>query len=361
MTEDRMQLTLRTGERAPPCYGMDKSKSFYSFDAQAGRPAVIILSGSLPPSVTIGIATLLNESADAFSALGSDVLLMVDGEADCALAYEATAMPGVQVVYCLKDYFDRCGFASQRPWVFLIDRNQRILDQFDPCDGADWIASALACLATIPIEEPRCIGLPAPLLSIPAIFSPAFCRTLIAHFEGGSPSQGGMASIDRSGHAVHKIDVDKKRRQDCVLQQGEAIHGQVVSALTRCCLPEMKKAFQFDAHYTDRILIARYDDTGGYFKRHRDNVAASVAFRQFALSVNLNAGEYEGGHLSFPEYNGHLYRPATGGGIIFSASLLHEAMPVTRGRRYVLLTFFHNAEAEAIRAAGLIRSETMAA
>ena len=78
----------------------------------------------------------------------------------------------------------------------------------------------------------------------------------------------------------------------------------------------------------------------------------SVAFRQFALSVNLNA-EYEGGYLLFPEFNDHRYRPGIGGGILFSTSLLHEATPVTRGHRYVLLTFLHDARAEARRVATL--------
>ena len=63
--------------------------------------------------------------------------------------------------------------------------------------------------------------------------------------------------------------------------------------------------------------------------------------------MNLNAEDYDGGHLLFPEYNSHRYKPGTGAGVIFSCSLLHEAAPVTRGRRYVLLTFFHDAEAQA--------------
>ena len=43
--------------------------------------------------------------------------------------------------------------------------------------------------------------------------------------------------------------------------------------------------------------------------------------------------------------------PPTGGGLIFSGTLIHEAQPVTRGARYVLLTFLHDAESEARRLA----------
>ena len=52
------------------------------------------------------------------------------------------------------------------------------------------------------------------------------------------------------------------------------------------------------------------------------------------------AGEaFEGGELRFPEYGPQVYRPGTGAAIVFSSSILHEAMHVTAGRRYVLLAF----------------------
>jgi predicted 2-oxoglutarate/Fe(II)-dependent dioxygenase YbiX len=122
-------------------------------------------------------------------------------------------------------------------------------------------------------------------------------------------------------------------------------------ALLGRCAPEIARAFQARITHMDRLLVARYDDTGGWFRRHRDNVGENVAFREFAISVNLNTEDYDGGHLLFPEYNDHRYSSPTGGGLIFSASLLHEATEVTRGRRYVLLTFFHGDEAEARRQA----------
>jgi len=178
--------------------------------------------------------------------------------------------------------------------------------------------------------------------------SSGFCHELIEHFESNPHSDGGMASIDATGNPFHKIDHNKKKREDCIITPADAVHERILNALARRCLPEIKKAFQFDVSYTDRILIARYDHTGGYFLRHRDNVAPSIAFRQFAISINLNT-EYDGGYLLFPEYNSHRYRPPQGSGIIFSASLLHEATAITRGSRYVLLTFFHNQEAEALR------------
>ena len=60
------------------------------------------------------------------------------------------------------------------------------------------------------------------------------------------------------------------------------------------------------------------------------------------MTVNLNAGEYEGGDLVFPEYGRVTYRAPTGGAVVFSCSLLHEARPVTQGRRYAFLPFLYD-------------------
>ena len=108
-------------------------------------------------------------------------------------------------------------------------------------------------------------------------------------------------------------------------------------------VPEIKRAFQAEIATADRILLARYDDTGGYFTRHRDNAAPHTAFREFAVSINLNTDDYEGGELLFAEFDDHRYSPPAGSAIIFSASLLHEAAPVTKGSRYVLLSFLGTA------------------
>ena len=64
-----------------------------------------------------------------------------------------------------------------------------------------------------------------------------------------------------------------------------------------------------------------------------------VAHRRFAVSVNLNAEDFEGGTLRFPEFGDQRYCAATGAALVFSSSLLHEALPVTAGRRFVVLGF----------------------
>jgi len=68
------------------------------------------------------------------------------------------------------------------------------------------------------------------------------------------------------------------------------------------------------------------------------------------VTLNLNSGEYQGGALRFPEFGPQVYQPPTGGAIVFSCSLLHEATPVTQGRRYAFLPFLYDESAAQLRA-----------
>ena len=102
----------------------------------------------------------------------------------------------------------------------------------------------------------------------------------------------------------------------------------------------------------ERYIVACYDgDVGGCFRPHRDNTTKGTAHRRFAVTINLNAEDYEGGDLRFPEFGQRTYRAPTGGAIVFSCSLLHEATPVTAGRRYAFLPVLYDEAAAAVREA----------
>jgi predicted 2-oxoglutarate/Fe(II)-dependent dioxygenase YbiX len=193
--------------------------------------------------------------------------------------------------------------------------------------------------------------MPAPAIVLPNLLPRALCRYLIDLFETSPTIDGAVARVDAAGTHRSVVDHHKKHRRDLMIPPDSELHRMLQDTLLDRCAPEIAKAFQARVAYTDRILISRYDDTGGWFRRHRDNAAGNVAFREFALSLNLNTGEYQGGHLLFPEYNDHRHAPPAGGGVIFSAAVLHEAAPVTAGQRYVLLTFLHGEAGEAARRA----------
>jgi predicted 2-oxoglutarate/Fe(II)-dependent dioxygenase YbiX len=115
-------------------------------------------------------------------------------------------------------------------------------------------------------------------------------------------------------------------------------------------VPEIAKAFGFQATRMERYIVGCYSaGEGGYFRPHRDNTTKGTAHRRFAVTINLNTADYDGGELRFPEFGNRTYKPPTGGAVIFSCSLFHEALPVTRGTRYAFLPFLYDEAAAKLR------------
>jgi len=182
---------------------------------------------------------------------------------------------------------------------------------------------------------------------VPRVFEPELCQRLIRHYDthGGAPS-GVMREV--GGKTVGVLD-DFKKRRDAPIVDLE-FQRELNRCISRRLLPEIHKAFQFRATRLERYIVACYDaGEGGYFRPHRDNTTAGTAHRKFAVSINLNAEDFDGGDLKFPEFGMRTYRPPTGGAVVFSCTLLHEATPVTRGRRYAYLPFLYDEAGKEIR------------
>ena len=335
---------LTPGDVLPFCSGMSNDEGFYSFEQQAGRPVALILAGMRGPDEIDPLTSAFAARAAAFAAEGADIRIL----AQLGSPGWITAQPpeGVKLVHCP----DRALFAAagEDASMLLADRGLRLVLRLGGGDAHSTAEAALAAVRGLPRESSGGVC-PAPVLVRPGLFDPLMCARLIDRFEGGEHRDGAVASMDPAGALYNKLDAAKKRRRDLVLEPDEPLQAEVTRLLSERLAPEMFKVFHAETAFIDRVVIARYDDTGGYFQRHRDNTSPHLAYRQFALSVNLNTGDYEGGALSFPEYNDVAYNPPAGAGIVFSASLLHEATPVLRGSRYVLLSFLHSAAAEARR------------
>ena len=340
---------LQPGDKLPFCYGMDGGQRYWSFEDQAGAASVLICAGTEPPSAVAGLAETFGAQLGAFNHRGAEVRLLAKvGAPGWATARKPA---GVELAHVMtSELFDAAG---GKVTVLVADRAMRLTAQVDGRDPEAVVEAALTALDRIANEPPREVAMPAPVLIVPSLLDADACARLIARFEGGEHVEGAMASVDAEGAAISRVDAAKKHRRDLALDPTEPLHAEVVAALGGRLAPEIAKAFQVQVAHLDRILIARYDETGGYFRRHRDNSSAHLAYREFAVSVNLNTGDYTGGELLFPEYNDHRHSPPAGAALVFSASLLHEAAPVRRGSRYVLLTFLHSDAAEARRQAAL--------
>jgi predicted 2-oxoglutarate/Fe(II)-dependent dioxygenase YbiX len=225
--------------------------------------------------------------------------------------------------------------------AFALDRNLSVIERLElrPDDTTTALLEKLrAVYETYVTPAASVIRAQAPVLLVPRVFDRSFCDRLVAFFEetGGQPS--GTASIE-GDIARWKPDPSVKIRRDVYLTEGVLLE-QVRETLMRRVLPEIKRCFNFQVTQHEVFKLIRYDDTGGYFRPHRDNESRDTQHRRIAMTLNLNTGDYQGGELHFPEFGPQLYEAERGGAAIFSCSLLHEAMPVIQGHRYALLGFF---------------------
>jgi hypothetical protein len=232
---------------------------------------------------------------------------------------------------------------DKRCWV-LIDPMMRVIGRF-ALDKADLALNAVAALSRQSLEDQS-----APVLVIPHVLEPNICKALIDSYESGTPEISGfMREVDGKTTLLH--DAGHKVRSDYLLEDPRMMRLLSI-AVRRRLVPMIRRVFQFDTTRMERYIVSCYDaESGGHFAAHRDNTTSGTAHRRFAVTINLNAEDYDGGNLSFPEFGPREYRAPTGGAVVFSCSLLHRATPVTRGRRYAFLPFLYDESAAELRAA----------
>jgi predicted 2-oxoglutarate/Fe(II)-dependent dioxygenase YbiX len=236
-----------------------------------------------------------------------------------------------------------------RPYWVILDPMLRVYAR-GSIERPDVFVAALEAVPLPADHAGTASELWAPVLLVPRVLEPELCKALIGVYEKGQPSTSGFMRTE-NGKTVGKLDPNFKRRNDVAIED-PALRNALAQRIHARLVPEIKKSFQFSVSRIERYIVACYSaEDAGFFRAHRDNTTAGTAHRRFAVTINLNAEEHEGGELRFPEFGLRRYKAPTGGAIVFSCSLLHEALPVTRGLRYATLPFLYDDEAAAIRMA----------
>jgi predicted 2-oxoglutarate/Fe(II)-dependent dioxygenase YbiX len=339
-------LLLRPGDRLPDFFlpGLDGKlrKMVWSF---TGQPVALIALEDLKavdiepfqallaacqaartvPLVVCGNAAAAAAAPWAKLAGGRETLLLCDAERKILPALLSQGSIGF-------------GQTMLRSRVVVLDPNQRVAGTFE----TRALAAAAEAIGTL-ADSVRSNGgadlllttAMAPVLVLPRVFEPDFCTQVMRLWEKGEHEDSGVSS--RYGN-VGVLEL--KRTEDYVVKE-PMMQKAISDRLAYRVGPELTKCFAFDRQFTfDAHVVLSYSAEGGhFFGAHRDNGAPTTADRAFAVSLNLN-DDFDGGELVFPEYAGVKAKPPAGAAAIFSCSLLHEILPVTRGRRFSLTTFF---------------------
>ncbi len=222
-------------------------------------------------------------------------------------------------------------------WI-LFDPTLRVLSTWRLQDSD----AALRTLSNTPAPERYQADAHAPVLVVPNVFEPEFCQRLIAYYRTQGGAASGVTKQDTDGRTFVALDDAFKRRSDCLIEDA-ALRDAAMQRIYWRLAPMIERAFMWRPTRMERYLVARYDaENGGFFRAHRDNTTHGTAHRRFAVTINLNVTDYDGGDLRFPEFGPRTYRAPTGGAVVFSCAMLHEATPVTRGERFAFLPFLYD-------------------
>lgn len=325
---------LERGDRVANFVLADLTGAFRLFyDLTKGVPGIVALARADDPKAGETLAALRGHAA-ALARAGAEIFAVIQGppEAVAPLAKDASFPVFVDKDGKVNAVYPVKGETAGRKTV-AIDANQRVLAAFANADPADDIAQALAFIERAwRAPQPHPAGRTAPVLLIPDVFDPGLRRELIEAWGKDHAELGVSGSTDA-------LLYDRKKSQDHIVRDPAMVR-RISETLNRRVMPEVIKAFTFNGRYGfDGHIVLGYDaERKDFFGPHRDNTSPRTRHRRFAISLNLN-DDFSGGELRFPEYGGGLYSLEAGMACVFSCSLLHEALPVTRGRRLALTTF----------------------
>ena len=327
MAAPQRPVTITVGDPMPRIVLPEAAGAMFdSWDQTvSGRVHVYWLNGSpeMPVAELAGsLAALETElhvvASVASSAPGNGVSLLVDPSNDLGRAVGVTG-----------------------PCAVVVDAGGR-LAALVPEPTPDGIVALATRL--FDASAPAVVQAQAPVLLLDKVVEPSLCDKLIDHWRRGDKRTDSVAS----SAAASSANADTKRRIDVPVDDAK-LFMPLRDCLVRRVMPAILQVFQTRIVQVEMPRVGCYDaGSGGWFRRHRDNTTRYTAHRQFALSINLNASDdYDGGEVRFPEFGRQLYRPPAGGAVVFSCGLLHEVVPVTRGRRFGLFTFLHDQSRDA--------------
>ncbi|MGB3491383.1 MAG: redoxin domain-containing protein [Elainellaceae cyanobacterium] len=349
---------LAVGEPAPWFVAACTNNPKFHFESVSGRYVVLCFLGSGATEASQQILSDMLQHRERFDDKACCFFGVSTDPEDEGRSLTQQLIPGIRFFWDFDQTLSqKFGVVDDdgtyRPCTYILDERLRVL-AIIPFDSSvdsgvkTHVEQWIPFLSEVPEFPSEPASVQAPILVVPRIFEPDLCRALIDYYDhNGGEESGFMREV--KGQTIHIKDHSFKRRRDQDIVDVELRNAAMYRIHDRL-VPEIKKAFQFQVTRIERHIVACYDSTsGGFFKPHRDNTTKGTAHRRFAVTLNLNAEEYEGGALRFPEFGRKTYVAPTGGAVVFSCSLLHEATPVTQGLRYAYLPFLYDDEAASIR------------
>ena len=338
---------LTVGDILPPVdlVANDGSPVDLTADHIAGNYTILVLCADILADNTIAELAKFKDSEEAIASADGLVFLVAQQESTNAeIHFRDLGLRYPSVNDRRGSLFADFGADGEALKTIVIRPNHHVMAIFDGGVNGHAAAALKVIREDSENRRARLMTRHPPVLVVPDVFSRKDCEHLISvfNFDGNvwiDPGHGPPPADIKTDYKMKAPDYGREDRVDHRIVN-QKTSDFVTSRLRTRLFPEIKKAFHYQITHFERYRIGSYKgERLGEAHGHRDNTEDLVSDRRFAVSINLNSEQFEGGELRFPEFGGHLYRPETGEAIVFSSSLLHEALHVTKGQRFVLLGF----------------------
>jgi len=348
---------LGPGDPLPPIFVRTPANPNYALESTGGRFVVVtFVAGVSFPGAADYIARLYS-SGPLFDDDKVCCFIVSNDPIDEQQSTLADRTPGIRVIWDHDSQVARTfglveetgpGSMQLRLATFVLDPAQRVIETIPNREVSSHFDAVRAIVEGLPDPTQDDDGW-APVLVVPNLLEPRLCREFIAYAEQhGLEDSGYMTTDPATGKTIGVLDHRHKRRFDCTVED-EQLKLELQARVVRRLAPQLEKAYQFKLSRMERYLVACYEgEGGGWFRPHKDNTTKGTAHRRFAITIALN-DDFDGGGLRFPEFGRRIYHPPVGGAIVFSCSLLHEAVSIKSGKRYCLLPFVYDEAAAELR------------
>ena len=161
------------------------------------------------------------------------------------------------------------------------------------------------------------------------------CQKLMRYLETGKPTESELAG-NYDENILNKEVRDNKE----VTINNEKLNNKLKMVFELSNL----SIWKYNIQEMEKVKILRYEN-GGKYKWHTDCGSQETSLRKLTAIVQLSdETKYEGGNLEFgitdKSGKNNYTAPRTRGSItIFPAFLSHRVTPITKGKRYSLITW----------------------
>lgn len=249
---------LQPGDPLPQMIQASGGKARFGFHTLAGRYQLYAFHLSAdPPAVKAALAVAMARR-DLFNDTHCSLTAVSVSAADRDVHGLADIRPGVRIAW---DFDYRmaleCGAiplgtkpgvstAARRLWI-LTDPSLHVLRVFPWDTPVEMVIETVAALP--PPDDFGGVFRPAPILMLPNVLEPEFCRELIGLYQADGGAESG---VYREGAGV--LDSGFKRRRDYFVSDPQVLE-RLSARIGRRVAPEIEKLFFMKIRYFERHIV----------------------------------------------------------------------------------------------------------